>query len=147
MEIKKEKDKVIDLELEKEIMNEYYEKLNKYLELKNKYESKIEKEKYKILNNKELTIKEKRRKIKSIKGSCIKCKRKVNSIFKNDGNKLLALCGDNEKPCSLNILITKPEIIDIEKEYLKSLEEIENLTTGLLKMHYNLLFSIDNEKK
>lgn len=135
-----------DLELEKEIMKKYYEGLNNYLKLKKNYEEKLNKEKNKILNNKDLTLKEKRKKIKSIKGKCVKCNRKVNTIFKNDGLKYIALCGSSESPCELNILIKKPEIIDIEETYLDSLENIELYTEEIIKLKNNKLFNLDKEE-
>lgn len=103
-------------------MSDYGELLNDFYELKKKYDKNYDRMKKKIQNNDELSREQKREKIKSLRPKCIKCKKPVGTIFEIKHDSLRAMCGANNpqmanegyKPCSLNVNIKKPIIINLE---------------------------------
>ena len=103
-------------------MSDYNQLLNDFYELKKKYDKNNEKMKKKIRNNDDLSREQKREKIQSLRPKCVKCKKPVGTIFEIKRDSLRAVCGANNpqmasdgyKPCSLNINIKKPVIINLE---------------------------------
>lgn len=82
----------------------YYDALNLYFRMKNEYETKIHNKKKQIYD-KEPNKKIAKRLIQQYTPECIKCKRKVGTIFTRDENVYKAICGDTQNPCNLNIEI------------------------------------------
>ena len=103
-------------------MSDYSQLLNDFYELKKKYDKNNEKMKKKIRNNDDLSREQKREKIRSLRPKCVKCEKPVGTIFEIKRDSLRAICGANNpqmasdgyKPCSLNINIKKPVIINLE---------------------------------
>lgn len=96
------------LPIDKSVYNEDMIKaINNYYKLKNIYETKYKKAISLIRDNDSLSLKQKKNKIKSLKPKCIKCKRNVGSLFKLENRVLIAKCGDEVSPCSLDIQINK----------------------------------------
>lgn len=81
--------------------------IQEYYKLKEKYENKYSQDKLKIIKNLTLSNKEKQQKFQQLKKVCIKCKKEGGTIFTNKDNKLKAVCGHIENPCTLNIDIDK----------------------------------------
>ena len=132
-----------------EVNTNYKDALNLYFRMKNEYETKIHNKKKQIYD-KEPNKKMAKRLIQQYTPACIKCKRKVGTIFTKDENLYKAICGDTRNPCNLNIElftglalgfntmfdITQQdfeetrEIIDIEKlndlfDYVSSEDNVE----------------------
>lgn len=132
-----------------EVNTNYKDALNLYFRMKNEYETKIHNKKKQIYD-KEPNKKIAKRLIQQYTPECIKCKRKVGTIFTKDENLYKAICGDTRNPCNLNIElftglalgfntmfdITQQdfeetrEIIDIEKlndlfDYVSSEDNVE----------------------
>ena len=82
-----------------------------YYELKQKYEENMNKRKNHIKKKKDLTLKEKRAKIKKLIGTCVNCNKEGGTIFEEKNGMLKAFCGANP-PCDLNINIKGSEIFD-----------------------------------
>ena len=132
-----------------EVNTNYKDALNLYFRMKNEYETKIHNKKKQIYD-KEPNKNMAKRLIQQYTPECIKCKRKVGTIFTKDENLYKAICGDTRNPCNLNIElftglalgfntmfdITQQdfeetrEIIDIEKlndlfDYVSSEDNVE----------------------
>lgn len=120
---------------------EYENAIKLYFNIKNKYEKLYNKLMNKILNDDGFTKKEKRTKIKSIVVPCVYCKRKVNTIFKQENRKYVAYCGDLKKPCKLDIQITKPNVVNYKDEYVNIKESQENLNEQLTILKLKYLFN------
>jgi hypothetical protein len=103
----------------------FQDAIKKYYKLKNDYDESIQEQKKKILSMTGLSLKEKRIEFRKLKNKCVNCKRPVGSIFntKLEGNNkyyskdrvLVALCGDRDDPCPLNIEINLSSINDLRK--------------------------------
>ena len=78
---------------ENEDNTNYKDALNQYFRMKNEYETKIH-EKRKKIYDKEPNKKIAKRLIQQYTPECIKCKRKVGTIFTRDENIYKAICGD-----------------------------------------------------
>ena len=82
----------------------YVDTLNEYFKIKSNYEKELSKLKRKVYK-KAPTKKMGRMAVLSVKASCIKCQRPVGTTFGIKDNKYIALCGDPQNPCSLDIQI------------------------------------------
>lgn len=110
------------MDVSEELMNKYYDGLKKYYSAKQKYE-------------------------KTDQTRCIHCKRKVGTIFSENKDRLIILCGSTEDPCELNMKIIEPMIIDIEKEYYETIEEMDRLTQEIKEIKLSYMFGyIDKDE-
>jgi hypothetical protein len=122
--------------------NEYLEKLDQYYSLKNEYESTYNNKKIAILKKDDLSISDKKDKIRKIQRNCISCKRPVKTIFKNEGPYLYALCGSTKNQCGLNIKINRGyfislyELIDVYENGVE--ENKEKIIRSKLDYMFNL---------
>ena len=82
----------------------YLDSLHEYFKMKSNYEKELSKLKRKVYK-KASTKKMGRLAVLSVKPSCIKCKRPVGTTFGIKDNKHIALCGDSQNPCNLDIQI------------------------------------------
>lgn len=99
----------IDLPTNTNIMDDktkinYINALHDYFKLKNKYMKEYKEIKHKIFKKSE-NKRVARNNIARVKMACIKCKRKVGTIFETKDNRHIAICGDTKSPCTLNIQI------------------------------------------
>jgi hypothetical protein len=131
------------------------EALNNYYEFKTLYETSYDKEKRDIINNKKISWNEKRSRFQKLKPKCINCKRPVGTIFsrkftddKYGGYKnLLAVCGDNVKPCKLNINI-KLDIVNSLENNIKELDSrIKEDKDFIIQKKNELLFGYTTTEK
>ena len=81
---------------------EYNTALFEYFKIKRLYNSKLHDLKKKAYE-KASTRKMAKQAVLSIKAPCIKCKRKVGTVFETKRDNLTAICGDDAEPCNLNI--------------------------------------------
>ena len=104
---------------------DYLEGLNSYFKLKTEYETKLRKMKRQAYD-KGSSKKDSKRRIQSVKAPCIHCKRNVNTHFRLVDNRYIASCGDNVKPCDLNIKLYKGEFYNIYDLLNIYLDEIQD---------------------
>ena len=103
----------------------YLESFNEYLKLKRDYEMKLKKAK-KTAYQKGVSKRDRRQKIDKVKVPCVNCKRNVGTLFSIKDNKYIAICGDKNQPCKLNIKLFKGEyhpLEDIISTYEDALED------------------------
>lgn len=81
---------------------DYYKEIGVYFKLKNNYEKK-EKKMKKDAYEKGETKKMAKQNVLKVKMPCIKCERKVGTIFNQKDYTYFAICGDSVQPCGLNI--------------------------------------------
>lgn len=128
--------------------DEFYQLLNDFYELKKKYDINNDKMKKKIKNNEKLTREQKREKIQALRPKCVKCKKPVGTIFEIKGDSLRAVCGANNpqmasegyNPCSLNINIKKPTIVNLDVVISATRDKrnklMEQITLNKVKLLY-----------
>jgi len=130
-----------------QLEEKFKEALKKYYRLKNEYDESLENQKKKILSMSGLSLKEKRIEFRKLKRKCVNCKRPVGTIFdikiiseEDKDRHLIALCGDREDPCSLNIDINLGVTKDI-RQMLNDLEkELNDYKNQIIKDKNDLLF-------
>ena len=131
---------------EKELQQNYNESLHKYFELKAKYEKKqyeLKKKAFSAQNTK----KAKRAAVNSVVAPCIKCKRKVGSLFYKENNNYIAICGDKKEPCNLNIKLFDGQTALLE-EYLEiTKEDFNEAKENIIKHKLNTLFNYIDEEQ
>lgn len=111
------------------------------------YDSKVQKKKNNIRDDPDLSLEEKREAYKNIKIPCIKCKRPVGTSFSTNNRKLIAKCGDESEPCSLDIKINMGtyDYIPTLMENLK--KDINLAKINISKIKLDLLFNLIDEDK
>jgi len=125
----------------------YKDALNQYFRMKNEYETKIHEKKKRIYEN-EPNKKMAKQLMRKYTPECIKCKRKVGTIFTRDENIYKAICGDTQNPCNLNIelfagfLLHFKEMFDITKEDFEETRGI--IDTEKLNDLFDYVSSEDN---
>lgn len=121
--------------------------INYFYTKKKRYDAKINKKKGDIRDNPDLSLEEKRTAYKNIKMNCIKCKRPVGTIFLTSKRQLIAKCGDESQPCSLDIRVNLGtyENIPILMEGLK--HDINLAKMNISKIKLDLLFNLIDEDK
>ena len=129
-----------------------YDALDVYYRLKAKYDESIEKERHRIMKLLELSWKEKRTQYKKYKPKCVNCSRQVGTLFsvgKNkEGDKIaLALCGDREKPCPLNINLNLGDVINLSDDVEMDQKEISEYKKEIIIDKNNLLFGYINSSE
>lgn len=82
----------------------YKDALNTFFSMKNEYETKIHNKKKQIYDR-EPNKKIARQLIKRYIPECVKCKRKVGSVFSKKDNTYTIICGDTKNPCNLDVQI------------------------------------------
>jgi hypothetical protein len=117
-----------------------------YYELKQKYEETMNKRKNNIKKKKDISLNEKRAKIKKLIGTCVNCNKEGGTIFEEKNGLLKAVCGANPA-CSLNINIKRKlydNVIDLNQKNNKTIESIK-MRIIMTKLDY--LFGLVNSKE
>jgi len=138
-------DDLIDsMKTEKQEENDYCDTLDRYFTLKNKYEKKMKKDMKGIYdkNNK----KRSRNRILAMNHPCIRCKRLVNTIFSKTDDKYIAICGDSQNPCDLNIEIYNGQFTNTKSMIIYSCEDLTNIKNIIIEQKLDNLFSYVSEE-
>ena len=132
------------MKTEKPEENDYCDTLDSYFTLKNKYEKDKKKEMKKIYdkNNK----KRSRNRILAMNYPCIRCKRLVNTIFSKTDAKYIAICGDSQNPCDLNIEIYNGQFTSMEGMMEHDLKNLMNIKNLIIEQKLDNLFSYVSEE-
>ena len=121
--------------------------LNDFYKLKSKYEGINAKNRKTIINNLQLSKKEKQREFQRLKPKCINCKRPGGTLFTNTIadpkqtiRRLSAVCGVQESPCNLKI------VIDVSPYYLLNAiltdeeQDIKGYKNQIIALKNSILF-------
>ena len=121
--------------------------IESYFKMKSKYEKQYTQAKKRIMKS-DLSLREKRRRLKKLKPKCIACKRNVVMLFyiENNGRNLRARCGSEDTPCAFNINIERGEFAYIPT-LIKSIKiDLENNKTAIIRLKLEILFSLTEEE-
>ena len=124
----------------------YIEALHKYFELKSTYENDLNRAKHKEFKkyeNKKMASK----KAALVKPKCIKCRRPVGSIFSCSSSGYSAICGDKNKPCELNIKLSRGDSKPIEVLVNLFKESIDDTKNEIIRQKMDTLFSYISENQ
>lgn len=126
---------------------EYLESIFDFFRLKNQYETKLHELKKKAFDRGN-TRRESIRNVKMVKAPCVSCKRKVGTIFKIHDRRYVAVCGDKEKPCNLDIQIYNSNSIHLgELLDLYKMQFIEKKKENIIKQKMDTLFNYVSERE
>lgn len=125
----------------------YVEALHEYFKLKNKYMDKLRELKHKTFKNAP-NKRAAQQRISLIKMPCIKCKRKVGTIFQTKDNRHIAICGDKVAPCSLNIQLFNGgdniHILNLLNDLKITVDELKG---SIIQHRLDTLFSYISEEE
>jgi Leucine-rich repeat (LRR) protein len=137
-ETEKEDDAQIELD--------YVESLHAYFRLKEKYDTERKKLLLKAFE-KGKTKKQGQKLAKEVKMKCIRCRRPFGTIFENRERRYIAVCGNKNEPCDLNIQLYRGN--HTNREYMVYLfrEQMEFLKDNIIAQKLDTLFSYISEEK
>lgn len=127
---------------------DYLESIHSYLKLKHDYETKLhslrktayEKSVGQSKSNKKLA-----KHVMNIHPPCVSCKRKVGSIFKIHKGRYTAVCGDKNKPCTLNIQIFNGDYFNLDNLLNIYSDEIRVVKEKIIVQKLDTLFNYVGE--
>ena len=120
------------------------EAIEAYYKLKGVYEAKRNRLKQRILKSDDSRA-EKRLRFESLHIPCVSCKRKVDTVFYTMGRNLIARCGDDDAPCTLQIDIDRGEY-RYSPQLLETIQhDIEVSKMDIIKAKLGLLFGFIEE--
>jgi hypothetical protein len=119
--------------------------INRYYKLKGEYDTILKKGIGKIVSNNILSPAEKHDKYKTLKKKCIICGKTGGTIFRQDGNVLVAKCGNDETPCRLNIQLQKAKYINIMNDVNYLHNNVNTNKTSIVDTKLQFLFGFVNE--
>lgn len=130
-----------------DIRNEtnYKDALNEYFRLKSLYETGLH-DRRKRIYDKEPNKKNAKRLIQEYTHPCIKCKRKVGSVFSRKDNLYTAICGDTKNPCNLDIKIFPGMLLEFKTMFDLTKEDFENVSDIIILQKLDTLFNYINEE-
>ena len=133
-----------EINKEKEMQKNYKDSLHSYFELKSKYEKKLYNLK-KSAHAREYTKKRKNLAVKAVVAPCIKCERKVGSLFYKKDNIYFAKCGDTNQPCNLDIRLHDGQT-GLLVEYLQFTKlDVDETKENIIKHKLDTLFNYIDE--
>ena len=125
----------------------YDDALKYYYEFKQKYEKKYNTRKAKIINDSSKSKKQKQDNIKNLKMACISCKRPVGTTFEDKDRTLIAVCGDQQSPCKLNIKLKKSHTLLTDNYIPHLLDEKQTLESDIIRLKLSFLFGFIDEEE
>ena len=124
---------------------DYDSALFEYFKLKKVYNDKLHMLKKKAYE-KALTKKMAKQAVMSVKAPCIKCKRKVGTLFETKSKGYTALCGDDTSPCTLNINIYTGSIMRYEEGIKDFKDSVYDQKVNIIRGKMDNIFGyIDDE--
>ena len=124
---------------------EFNKALEKYYELKNQYEEPYKKMVKKLQKDTRYTLEEKQKALKDFRTKCVGCNSKAGSIFTQEGNILIARCGNQGKPCKLNLRLQKGKYETITKILNDLDSNINDIKNKTIKIKLNFLFGFSKQ--
>ena len=123
---------------------EYLESIFEYYKLKQLYETKLQKLQ-KSAFERGTTRRESVRNVKMVKPPCVSCKRNVGTVFKMHDRRYVAVCGDKEKPCNLDIQIYNSNFIHLGEFLDLYKKDIQDSKEKIIKQKMDTLFNYVSE--
>lgn len=124
----------------------YTDALQEYFRIRHKYETDkraMKRKAYERATTKRMA----RQAVNTVIPPCIKCKRKVGTIFQTTEDKYIALCGDSNSPCTLNIQLYRGHYNHYESWLTSFKTSTDSFYRESMRQKYDALFSyIDPEE-
>jgi Leucine-rich repeat (LRR) protein len=125
---------------------DYVDSMNAYFRLKQKYETDRKSQLQKAFE-KGKTRKQGSKLAKEARPKCIRCRRPFGTIFECRDRRFIAVCGNKNDPCDLNIQLYRGNYSN--REYMLYLfrEQMEDLKDNIISQKLDTLFSYISEEK
>ena len=120
--------------------------IDKYYKLKHDYDSSIQSNLTKIRTNQALNSAEKQEKFRALKTKCISCGKSGGTIFKSNNGVLIALCGNVDIPCKLDIQLQRAKWENIGQDVLNSSIIVNKKKIDIISTKLKFLFGFTNEQ-
>jgi len=124
----------------------YTDALNEYFRLKRNYEDESHK-KRKLIFEKEPSKKIAKRLVSGFIPKCIKCKRKVGTVFSRKETTYTAVCGDTKNPCDLDIQIYPGVMTQFQYIFDTAKEEFDKVKDVIIRQKLDTLFNFVTEEE
>ena len=127
------------------IQPNFKDALSTYYQLKGKYENKINKSIQDIALNKSLSKSEKQIAYQNLKKKCINCGKSGGTLFGQTKNMLTAKCGNQEKPCNLNIELEKASYTLLPNDLVENNNNLIFLKNKIIDSKLDYLFGFEDK--
>ena len=124
----------------------YTDALNEYFRLKRNYEDDLHKKRKQIFE-KEPSKKIAKRLVAAVVPNCIKCKRKVGTVFSRKETTYTAVCGDTKNPCDLDIQIYPGVMTQFQYIFDTAKEEFDKVKDVIIRQKLDTLFNFVTEEE
>lgn len=128
---------------------DYIEALNKYFKLKSKYESGLKKDRIAAYNAAKKNGAGKRGRaaaVARVLPKCVKCDRRVGTVFTIKNNHYIARCGDAANPCALNIKLYRGNCWPTHETVASLRDVIEDTKEMVIYTKLSSIFKYKTEK-
>jgi len=125
---------------------DYIESLNAYFKLKYRYEESRRITLWKAFYTGK-TKRQGQKLAKEARVKCIRCKRPFGTIFENRDRRYIAVCGNKNDPCDLNINLYRGDYQNREKMLYLFQGQMEEIKDNIIAQKLDTLFGYISEEK
>jgi hypothetical protein len=133
---------------EEHVFAEYLAGLREYFALKDVYDKKDRRRRALIAQkSRERGIHNMSQILHDFKGKCVRCGRRVTTVFEMRDRRFRVQCGDLEDPCDLHIELYRGDYIPFDAMYTDLYHHIRQQKEQIIRMKMDTLFNYVGEKQ
>lgn len=133
---------------EEHVFAEYLAGLREYFALKDVYDKKDRRRRALIAQkSRERGIQNMSQILHDFKGKCVRCGRRVTTVFEMRDRRFRVQCGDLEDPCDLHIELYRGDYIPFDAMYTDLYHHIRQQKEQIIRMKMDTLFNYVGEKQ
>lgn len=130
-----------------ETTESYYSDLREYYKLKTNYDTLKQKKMNELIGNYGKDYDQKKQHYSRFKSKCINCKQEGGTIFTESSDLLRATCGNNVKPCKLDLSIKRKKFAHISEKLDLAKQDLAKYKKNIITTKLDFLFNYIEEEK
>jgi len=125
----------------------YYNNLQEYYKLKNTYDATRQKKLNELAGSYGKDYDQKKQNFAKLKFKCINCKQDGGTLFTETPDLLRAICGNNVKPCKLDLSIKRKKFAHISEKLELAKLDLAKYKKNIITTKLDFLFNYIQEEK
>jgi len=125
----------------------YYNNLQEYYKLKNSYDATRQKKLNELAGSYGKDYDQKKQNFAKLKFKCINCKQDGGTLFTETHDLLRAICGNNVKPCKLDLSIKRKKFAHISEKLELAKLDLAKYKKNIITTKLDFLFNYIQEEK
>jgi hypothetical protein len=125
----------------------YYNNLQEYYKLKNSYDATRQKKLNELAGSYGKDYDQKKQNFAKLKFKCINCKQDGGTLFTETPDLLRAICGNNVKPCKLDLSIKRKKFAHISEKLELAKLDLAKYKKNIITTKLDFLFNYIQEEK